>query len=138
MTGYFRACGVAWFWGPALRTPASTVRWCGRWSDAPSAPDAPSRLPAAFVFEEFDTAQAFRSDRPEYVYVVRFDAALRTHQADMSLIDVATRHRSVADVEAIVRRYWAGEIIDPKQVEVLVDGELEVVERLTGPDRPAA
>ena len=102
------------------------------------APDAHSRLPAAFVFEEFDTAQAFRSDRPEYVYVVRFDAALRTHRADMSLIDVATRHRSVADVEAIVRRYWAGEIIDPKQVEVLVDGELEVVARLTGPDRPAA
>lgn len=97
-------------------------------------PDRPSRMDAAFAFvdEEFALDWARTPNIVEYVYAVRLAKPDGVHHlADMSLIDRLNDFRSFEGVESCARKYWRGEVVDPRQVELIVYSELIVEARLT-------
>jgi hypothetical protein len=94
--------------------------------------DCPSRMKAAFAFEDLAHAMAFRRDRPgENVYAVTIEPGAITHRADMTWIDSALERRSFDDVAASIRRYWSGDVRFPSVVEIVIEGNLRVVRRIT-------
>ena len=89
-------------------------------------PERPSRLSAAFAFENLAFAQNWnRGVLAERVYPVTAEPDVLTFRGDMSLLDFVAA-RSYVDTVDRIRRYWTGEILSPEQAEVLVAGDLIV------------
>lgn len=93
--------------------------------------DLPSRLRSAFVFTTPEAAVGFDRGVPEFTYTVALAEGARTHQADMSWIEAVKHRRSLDGVDECARHYWRGDIVNPQELEIVVEGELIVQARLT-------
>ena len=96
-------------------------------------PDLPSRMTAAFAFEQFATAERFtpKPDWPTYTFLVALpDPSLPTHRADMGWVDTIVGYHSFESVERCVHHYWTGDEQSPDGWEWLTAGELIVMQRL--------
>jgi len=96
----------------------------------------PSRMKSAFAFENCEFAISWkRGDYEEYVYIVEVvDKTLTVHSGDMAWVDAVPHCRSFESLDECARRYWRGEERTPgdrAQFELLVEGELLIIERVT-------
>jgi hypothetical protein len=93
----------------------------------------PSRMTSSFCWEDSQFAATYqRGGSPEHLYEVRLaEPRSNRHRGDMSWIDLLPGCRSFEAIEEVVRRYWRGEERDPRAWEIVVDGPLEVVSRLS-------
>lgn len=94
----------------------------------------PSRMTSAFAFETQTGAEAFpiRSEQfPEYVYTVDIVDTPPRHRADMTWWEIAPSRHSFDAMDELAEHYWRGDVTDPSKVEVIVQGELIVVSRVT-------
>lgn len=99
-------------------------------------PDRPSRMKAAFAFENRDYALKWKRapNQSEYVYSVRLaDGGTCTHRGDMTWIDAMSAYHTFDGVEECARRYWHGNPRSDNSTgfELVVAGALVVVERVT-------
>lgn len=102
----------------------------------PEFAELPSRMRAAFAFEDGGYAEQFvqQPDIPTYTYLVRVaDPKAVTHRADMTWLatDLIAQYRTFEGVEKCARHYWAGDDRAGTSWELLVAGELEIIQRLT-------
>ena len=98
--------------------------------------DKPSRMRAAFAFASHAAAQNYKANEQgknmDQIYSVRpVSAEDKQHRADMSWLDVVRQYHTFDGAEECARRYWRGDERDPNSIELLVEGDLEVLDRLT-------
>lgn len=97
-------------------------------------PDKPSRMKAAFAFENCGFAQSWNrgTNVAEYVFAVKLaDPEAPLHRGDMNWIDAMGDFHSFSGVEECARHYWRGDERHPDTWEFVTAGELIVVDRLT-------
>lgn len=95
-------------------------------------PQRPSRMRSAFAFETLEGAERFRREGfPELIYTVDLGSEPLVHRADMTWFDRANAQHSFRGIDDCADHYWRGEILDPVNVELVVQGELVIVSRVT-------
>lgn len=94
-------------------------------------PALPSRLDAAFAFEQEDHARVFRGTTELLYEVEPADPTAASHLADMSWIDAYTEARQFEDAEGFARNYWQG-VKRSGLMERITPGGLRVIRRLEG------
>jgi hypothetical protein len=98
--------------------------------------DRPSRMRAAFAFDTHAAAQTYKAQEQgkarDHVYAVQLASPQdRWIRADMSWISVVRQYRTFEGAEGCARSYWRGDVRDPNSIELLVEGDLVVMDRLT-------
>lgn len=94
--------------------------------------DKPSRIRAAFAFEDLGHARSGWRGNQEHVYAVDLaDSEAPLHRGDMAWIDAMPSQHTFEDIEACVRSYWAGKPHDDQRWEVASASDLIVVEKVT-------
>jgi hypothetical protein len=99
-------------------------------------PDKPSRMLSAFAFTNLAAAQNYRAQEQgknmDHIYSVRpANVEAKQQRADMSWLAVVHQYHTFDGAEECARRYWRGDDRDPNAIELLVEGELEIIDRLT-------
>ena len=97
-------------------------------------PKLPSRMAAAFAFQEFARAESFVQNAgwPTYTYIVTMaDVALPKHRADIGWWDIVAGYHAFHSAEGCARHYWKGDEQSASGWEWLTAGELIVTQRLT-------
>jgi hypothetical protein len=94
-------------------------------------PSAPSRMKAAFAFEDAPYAMSWDRGTQEYVYAVRLADDKPQHRGNMAWIDAMNEYRSFEGVEDCARHYWTGDDRDARTWEIVASGGLVVEDRLT-------
>ncbi len=98
--------------------------------------DRPRRIGGVFLFPDIKHAERFRLEMRDGggVMVECSVGSARTFAADLSLIQRPDLHgdirRELVEAEQRASAYWSGELGRNALVEVLADGEVEVIETL--------
>ena len=98
--------------------------------------DRPRRIVGVVLFPAIEHAERFRLEMRDGAGVVVECSvgSARTFAADLSLIQRPDLHgdirRELAEAEQRASAYWSGELGPSALVEVLADGEVEVIETL--------
>jgi hypothetical protein len=93
---------------------------------------APSRMAAAFAFEDADYAMNWNRGPQEYVYAVSLlDSTAPQHRGNMNWIDAMNEYRSFEGVDECARHYWRADDRDPRAWEVISSSGFTVEDRLT-------
>lgn len=93
-------------------------------------PDLPSRLKAAFAFEDLEYAQTWNRGLEEILYEVRLIDKPK-FRGDMAWIDFMNECKSFECTIEAIRRYWHGDRKDGNGWEVLSLQGFSVVRRIT-------
>jgi hypothetical protein len=96
-------------------------------------PTLVSRMDAGFVFEEPTAAENLQraSDARELVYSVALEPSARATRVNMGWFNAADNINSFAGVDELVRRYWRGDDRSGSPWEILTDGAVTVIARLS-------
>lgn len=95
-------------------------------------PALPSRMRSAFAFETLQGAEGFfRDGLPEFIYTVDVVGTPTVHCADMSWLDLIMDRHEFQALDDLADHYWRGDVLNPARLELVVDGQLQVVRRVT-------
>lgn len=79
-------------------------------------PELPSRFECAFAFEDPSYVRTFFKNAALPVYEISGDTKI--FKGDMTLLKIGPNHLATL---VLAEKYWSGVIIDPQQVEVLIE-----------------